>query len=728
MSEVVRIVLLLAVLAVWPVRSAAQETTFFLSSNEVTDLAVGVDAVHWSSRGGAGGFWPGDSLYTELTSADGLGSNHLTAVAVDSSGSVWYGTEQGGVRWVDSAGQWHVINTYAGLPSNRITSLDAWGEGVWVGTAVGASYFSGDTHVETEASGQGLLSGAVLAVLVEDAGSVWFGTEHGLSLRTDDGWEEHFVGVDTVEVRALSLDRHGVLWVVTDAGVHRRSDAAWTPVSAGLPDPDAGCVVLAGSVLWVGTQEGPAWFDEAAGEWVPETEGLPGRWVTSLGFGSELGLWAGIWEEGLAWWDGEAWRPRRPSSPASNYLSDLAVDPRGDLWCATGTDNNLFTLPSGISAKGILHFAGQVWTEYRKTNSPLPRDNAYRVAGDTRGGVWIGTWGSGLLRLDPVSGAWDTLSIATGDLFSNHISALVPGRMGEVWFTEYVYSLGGIAVVDTNGVVTHFGQSDGLPTVYFRSLAVDSLGCVWAGSYGIEGSTDLPSLTRLDHGGTLAEKADDEVTVYSATLWGGSVPVHALACTPEGGVWLGVESGVAWTDGGQWVPVGEACAGSATGQVRSIAVDRTGGVWFATLQGLAEWRDETLTLHDAAGGGLAADEIMSLAYDGARHTLWVGTWGGGVSRWVFEVPDSGDRAALYAYPNPFRPDEGHEFITFHGLAPGAELKIYTLVGQEVVTLPPGAEVWDAATRDGEPVASGLYIFAGKDERGSVRSGKVAVIR
>ncbi len=704
----------------------AQDVTIFLSSSSVTDVAVSGDAVVWSSEGGAGVFSPDDSVFAGLTKADGLKSNRLTAAAFDALGNLWLGTEESGVHWQDPSGRIRWVSTYDGLPSNRITSLDAAGTGVWIGTSAGASFFMGATRIETVMPAGGLSPGAVRATVVDGQGKVWFGTDEGLSVRDGPLWVNYYSGIP---VRALALDRYGDVVAATGNGVFRYDGTAWLSFSTGLPDPDVFDFALADTLLWAGSEAGPAWYDESAGQWVEESAGLAVDRVVALAYGSGQGLWVGVLAEGVAFWDGSAWSPRRPSRPASNYISDLDVGPGGELWCGTGSDGNSFPLPTGAATKGLLRFRNDEWADYRRGHSPLMSDNVYRVARDGEGGVWMGTWGAGLFHFDPAAGEWDTLSIASGDLFSNHISAVVAGPNRDVWFAEYTYPLGGIAVIDSGGTITHFGQNDGMPTIYFRSLAVDSAGRVWAGSYGLEGSTDLPTLVRLDTRGTYADKTDDDLFVYSATAWGGSVPVHALACAPDGGVWIGVESGIAWTDGESWLRVDEACAGGITGQVRSIAVGRSGEVWIAAAQGLGEWNDAQLLIHDTVGGGLAVDDCMSLAYDWEHRTLWIGTWGGGVSRWVFEPPAPPVAVSdVYAFPNPFRPERGHEHVTFHGNSTTTEISIYTLDGQEIVTLAPGQDTWEATTREGSPVAGGLYVFLGKDEGGEVKAGKIAVIR
>jgi len=101
--------------------------------------------------------------------------------------------------------------------------------------------------------------------------------------------------------------------------------------------------------------------------------------------------------------------------------------------------------------------------------------------------------------------------------------------------------------------------------------------------------------------------------------------------------------------------------------------------------------------------------------------------------YVFMAAISTSLDGAFAYPVPFKPSEGHTNITFRNVAPESTIKIYTIMGelvQELRDVPStsGEVIWAGVrNRDGEPVASGVYIYQIKNPY-SEKRGKVMVIR
>lgn len=108
---------------------------------------------------------------------------------------------------------------------------------------------------------------------------------------------------------------------------------------------------------------------------------------------------------------------------------------------------------------------------------------------------------------------------------------------------------------------------------------------------------------------------------------------------------------------------------------------------------------------------------------------------------------SGDAGDAVVYPNPFIPEDGNpetgeygsgsrQGIHFgagqnRGFPSGTTVKIYTIRGQQVdkITTNNGGIIrWDAHTDNGDPAASGVYIYRIETPDGSDKVGKFAIVR
>ncbi len=121
-----------------------------------------------------------DQIRGTLTTADGLFANLIRAIAVDSDGVVWIGTNEGLNYWFEGT-----VGGRGGLLSDDINTIAVdFRNNKWIGTSAGVSVLSWDsyswTHYSTDNSP---LVGSSVQSFAFDAntGYVYIGTESGLS-------------------------------------------------------------------------------------------------------------------------------------------------------------------------------------------------------------------------------------------------------------------------------------------------------------------------------------------------------------------------------------------------------------------------------------------------------------------------------------------------------------------------------------------------------------------
>jgi len=117
----------------------------------------------------------GTNWTTTYTTADGLASNTVFAIAEDSQGNLWFGTDAGVSRFDGT--DWTTYTTSDGLVENHVLAVATDYKGnLWFGTlGEGVSKFDG-TDWTTYTVSDGLASNYVGVIAEDSQGNLWFGT------------------------------------------------------------------------------------------------------------------------------------------------------------------------------------------------------------------------------------------------------------------------------------------------------------------------------------------------------------------------------------------------------------------------------------------------------------------------------------------------------------------------------------------------------------------------
>lgn len=406
-----------------------------------TALRFSAEGVLWA---GGDSLWSCDGSHWRRVAAIPGG---VVALAEDSGGRMWIGSGRGLLLFAEDR-----LRTVTGpgaaalalLPQGSGVLVGTWGDGLWhctdqtcrrhpgiseeahvaamtVGTA-GEVWVTADgalyhcaavckpfVHPELAAAGS-------LGPVAFDGGVVWVGSPGGGGIVRIANPRQ--VDLYTPDRRLPDTDIHALLplgdalWLATDAGLVRYADSRFVPQASVAP-PALSLAVDSQSRLWVGTGEGLRRIS-ANGQQAQIRLPMAGA-VRTITIDRADHIWAGG-PQGLveigAHGDTIDHTPQLPNAS----VRDLAVDADGSIWVAT----------SG----GLARWSNGAWRRYTRQDG-LPSDVVWAVHADSRGGIWIGTYGAGAARFD--GERFRRLNSSHG-LPSNVVRQILDDGAGNIWF------------------------------------------------------------------------------------------------------------------------------------------------------------------------------------------------------------------------------------------------------------------------------------------------------
>ncbi len=270
------------------------------------------------------------------------------------------------------------------------------------------------------------------------------------------------------------------------------------------------------------------------------------------------------------------------------------------------------------------------WKTYLATGSR----NAIAIEGDY---VWVGTTGSGLVRVNKVTDAVDYYNTSNSNLPDNYIRKIEIDNSGNKWIIT-----GGNLLVKFDGstwtVYNH--TNSGWPHYVIKYISIDKAGNKWI-------ATSSFQLAKFD--GTTC-------TVYDYTNSGLPMTyLTSIAIDNAGNKWIGTkDSGLVKFDGTTWTIYNETNSVLSDRPISAISIDSAGNKWIGTSGGgLVKFDNATWTVYDYTNSGLPryntskfTVDIISIAIDNAGNK-WIGTYSNGLIKFngtswtVYDKTNSG---------------------------------------------------------------------------------------
>lgn len=309
----------------------------------------------------------------------------------------------------------------------RSLAVDKNTNALWVGTSVGVLEvdLKSENVLNTYTRSAGLANEYVFALMVDQQGKKWFGTNGG-GVSTLDGqrtWNTYFPmhGLADYWVYSFAQADNGDTWIGTWAGVNllQAGSGKFTTYLTELVNEWVyGIAIDSQQRVWFATEGGVTRFDGQDWKSWTHTDGLGASNEGNLPISLNTGLGTRSRHNLSVMNEGEmTYNP--------NYVFSIMVDDEDQVWVGTW-------------GGGVSFFNGKEWRSFTVQDG-LASNIVYSVAQDQAGTYWFGTH-AGLSRYDGKS--WRTFDRQDG-LLGDAVYAVVTTDKDEVWLG----SRGGVAHV-----------------------------------------------------------------------------------------------------------------------------------------------------------------------------------------------------------------------------------------------------------------------------------------
>ncbi|KEO73800.1 hybrid sensor histidine kinase/response regulator transcription factor [Anditalea andensis] len=349
-------------------------------------------------------------------------------------------------------------------------------------------------HIHKESKGHRLNSDLVSAVIEDEDGNIWIGTDHGgINLLDKSNFGVRHIMQDNENpnslsqnsIYALHKDQEGIIWVGTyknGLNYFHKNNIRFTHYrhhksrKESLPFNDINRFVedKYGN-LWIGTNGGGLIFMDRGNQKFTQftqqnSHGLSSDVVVSLLYDSHDRLWVGTYFGGLIRYDGKQFSPITRDGPGllDENIWELFEDSKGNIWIGT-LSNGIYYLQGGST-----QFSDP---PIKDGHSMLNASYVAAIEEDREGRIWVGGT-SGVDIINPQSGSVMHFSHEihkNKSLVHDNVLSILHDHKGNMW----IGTQGGLSLYDSrNQCFKNFTDRDGLPHSTVLTL-LENEGQIW---------------------------------------------------------------------------------------------------------------------------------------------------------------------------------------------------------------------------------------------------------
>ncbi len=606
--------------------------------------------------------------YTKENS--GLQSNIITALAVDSKGKLFIGSDSGLVVYDNNIWKTIIFENIAFLSITTI-SIDN-NDNVWCGATNGAVHYNQVTgEHKIYALGDG-----VQTVNIDNENTVWCGTVYyGIKVIKNGIIESPSItncNFNIFAIHSICIDDQNNKWISSYDAFSMSRNGSLLKINSDNSscqkyDKDNSVLNINDKYvikkdkqnrIWVGSSMGLVKIEQDTWYNIPLPGIAPPYYIQSIAFDNNGELWVGggggvshlnhdnHWEN---YYDFN-------SGLVTNSAHSIAIDQNNSVWVSTSFANKYFT--QGY----ISQFDGTNWTIYDENTAPFLRHSYFieHMVFDNKNNLWF-------LKDRTISyydgTYWGKLQIGD-DTFRPNAVDITSDKQGNIWFASIDF---GVFQYNNNTLTLFNCENSNLNSDRIYAIITDTYNNIWIKT--IEGISCFNGVKWQNYENEASKNHDS----LNNTFLGG------------------------------------------------LAIDSSGTVWENAYGALFKFENETWSRIDSTDLGIPLDEINCIQID-KYNNKWLGTKLYGLIK-LGQHPTGIEKEETTAildyhflanYPNPFN---SSTTISYTLNSPGhVNISIYNMLGQKVVTLVDwyqtglqNAVKWNGTNNFGEQVSSGIYF-------------------
>ncbi|MEM6892148.1 MAG: two-component regulator propeller domain-containing protein [Bacteroidota bacterium] len=469
----------------------------------ITAMVVDEFGFIWIGTDGAGLYKFNGFSYTyyvhDLTDETSINSNSISSLYVDSSGLLWIGTDAGLCAYNPQMNSFERFENGPNIqPGTGFTSILCFAERenrLLVGTYDGVK----EVDKKQKWLNHHALSGAsVLDLQFSTKGELYIGTNEGLKVKQYLGGGEIVnlplsANESDWQITKLHLDKRENLWVGTlRSGVFKGDLKKARTTFEHLSIVESAVMTITSGMdhVFVAVEnEGLVVLDMNGGIVnhyrydANDNYSIASDSVWAILLDGENRVWLGYYENGLGFFDEyhnkfkSLQRSDSENTLQTNDVRALAKTKDGQIWIAQINGIDILDTETG----SVTNVHGGQASPFKGLKPDLYIEDIFV---DSRGNIWLATWGNGLFFMEKGSKTFVNYTMASSVLRSDKLRCFTEDSTGRVWIGSF---LEGVYYFDpkTKQIKAPMGrayQNSQIPIKDVKVLFHDSYGIIWIGT------------------------------------------------------------------------------------------------------------------------------------------------------------------------------------------------------------------------------------------------------